>query len=73
MGFNLMNILIRTLLLARCLKKHEQNLFGFNGVSAMKQRGSFALIMAALILTAGHNAHSQTTFILDVSVLSESK
>jgi hypothetical protein len=39
----------------------------------MKQRGSFALIMAALILTAGHNAHSQTAFILDVSVLSESK
>jgi hypothetical protein len=39
----------------------------------MKQRGSFALIVAALILTAGYNAHSQTTFILDVSVLSESK
>jgi hypothetical protein len=39
----------------------------------MKPRGSFALIMAALILTAGHNAHSQTTFISDVSGLSESK
>ena len=68
-----MNILIRTLLLARCLKKHEQYLFGFNGVSAMKQRGSFALIVAALILTTGYNAHSQTTFILEASGLSESK
>ena len=41
-------------------KNHGQNLFGFNGVSAMKQRGSFALIMAALILTAGYNAQGQT-------------
>ena len=49
--FNLMKILIRTLLLAGCLKKHGQNLFGFNGVSAMKQRGSFALIMAAAFIT----------------------
>ena len=29
----------------------------------MKQRSSFALIMAALILTAGYDAHSQTTFV----------
>jgi autotransporter-associated beta strand protein len=54
---------MRTPLLAGCLKKHEQNLFGFEGASAMKQRGSFGLIMAALILTAGYNAHSQTTFV----------
>ena len=50
-GFDLVKILIRTPLLARCLKKHEQNLFGFNGVSAMKKRGSFALIMAAAFIT----------------------
>jgi len=37
--------------------------FGFNGVSVMKQRNSFALIMAALILTTGYDAHSQTTFV----------
>jgi len=55
-----MKILIRTPLSVRCLKKHEQNPFGFNGVSAMKQRSSFALIMAALILTAGYNAQGQT-------------
>jgi len=55
-----MRILIRTPLLANCLKKGGQNLFGFNGVSAMKQRSSFALIIAALILTAGYNAQGQT-------------
>jgi autotransporter-associated beta strand protein len=42
---------MRTPLLAGCLKKHEQNLFGFEGASAMKQRGSFALIMAAAFIT----------------------
>ncbi len=41
-------------------KNHGQNLFGFDGASAMKQRSSFALIMAALILTAGYNAQGQT-------------
>ena len=47
-----MKTLIRTLLLAGCLKKHKQNLFGFDGVSAMKQRGSFALVMAAAFIAA---------------------
>jgi autotransporter-associated beta strand protein len=42
---------MRTPLLAGCLKKHEQNLFGFEGASAMKQRGSFALIIAAAFIT----------------------
>jgi len=37
--------------------------FGLNGVSVIKQRGSFALIIAALILTAGYNAYSQTTLL----------